>query len=460
MARWRDLLARRRPEGEGAPEPEGPREVAVRWVPEDGGPERVGERPAAPPPAPTSVWQPGQIGPEPEHPEWLRRYAVARDQFVPWIEDHVPLAGRTVLEYGCGQGAVSCAVAQRCGRLIGVDIGPRWIRMAREHVARRGLDNVELDLVGPEEIVAHTRRYAGQVDVVLLYAVLEHLTIAERVDVLSLAREIVRPDGHIVVVETPNRLTPMDHHTAQTPFFHQLPGELAARWYRRAPRADFVDLMDLAALEGPDALREELVRFGYGMSFHEFELVFDDLAAHTVASSYARRLYRERPVRGEELQLQQTLDCWRPDLPPCFSRSWLDMILSARPLAEAPVHVRPWAMALPAGTPGVAVHGDGRFELAADARLPVRLPHATDVLHVGFVASDPEEALRVHLPGWTAHVRAAAPIPEHPAWHAELRLDTPAQELELSLAAGGVLTYVGFAGPADPAAATSRAWGW
>lgn len=425
-------------------------------------PEPVEVVPAPPEPvgASPTVWRPGQIGPEPEHPEWLRRYAVARDRFLPWIESHVPLAGKTVLEYGCGQGAVSCAVAERCGRLIGLDIGPRWIRMAREHVGRRDLANVELVLADAADIVARTRAYAGEVDVVLLYAVLEHLTIAERLEVLAVAREIVRDDGHIVVVETPNRLTPMDHHTAQTPFFHALPTELAARWYRRAPRADFVADMDEAATAGEDALHEALVRFGYGMSFHEFELVFEDLPAHVVGSSYDRALYHERPVRGEELVLAQTLDCWRPDLPPCFSRTWLDLVLSARPQAAPPVHVRPWQLALPPDVPGVGAPGDGRLTLAPEARLPVALPAPTTELHVAFTAADPAQALHVHLPGHTIALGAAPPIPEHPAWHAELTLDAPVAEVELSLRDGGELTYVGYAGPADPAAATSRAWGW
>ncbi len=143
------------------------------------------------------------------------------------------------------------------------------------------------------------------------------MTLDERLAVLRLARQTVRPDGYIVVCETPNRLTPLDHHTGQIPFLHMLPGALAAQYYGRSGRKDFVEAVDRAAADGPAALRDALVRWGYGMSYHEFELAFDDLPAHTVASSYHPLLYPSRPVRGEELHLAATLDAWRPDLPPC-----------------------------------------------------------------------------------------------------------------------------------------------
>ena len=57
---------------------------------------------------------------------------------------------------------------------------------------------------------------------------------------LRLAREVVKPDGAIVVCETPNRLIYFDHHTAQMPFFHLLPDELALDYYPRSRRPDFL----------------------------------------------------------------------------------------------------------------------------------------------------------------------------------------------------------------------------
>lgn len=396
----------------------------------------------------------------PEHPEWRGRLDAARQCTIPWIERHIPLAGRTVLEYGCGQGAISCAIAPRAARHIGVDIDAGEVAMAREHVARRKLENVELHVWPVDEILNRVADFRGQIDVFLLYAVLEHLTVDERLAVLRLAREVVRDDGHIVVCETPNRLTPIDHHTARMPAMHLLPSELAARHYPRSPRSDFVAAIDAAAREGVAARDEALIRWGTGVSFHEFEVVFDDLAAHTVASSYHEQLYAVRPVRWEELQLAAVLEAWRPDLPPCWSRTWVDTILSARARPTAPEFVRPWPLRVPHDVPGAAMLADGRIELRPGAWLPVTLPHPTTAVHVGLMAADPAHALLVEYGPTTASPVATANEDGIPPWHATLDLSAPTATFRLGLRDGGCLTYVGYAGDPDPDAKMRRPMGW
>jgi len=400
----------------------------------------------------TAVWR--------EHPEWRLRLERVRDCVLPWIEDAVPLAGRTVLEYGCGQGPIACALAPRTGRYIGIDIEAGEVAMAREHVARRRLDNVELIVVAEEEILDLVGTFRGEIDVLLLYAVLEHMSIEERLAILRLARTVVRPGGHIVVGEAPNRLTPFDHHTGQMPFLHALPIEIAERYYRRSGRQEFVAAIDEAAAAGSDAARQALIRWGRGLSFHEFELVFEELAAHTVASSYAAPLYPARAVRLEELNLAATLEALRPDLPPCWSRTWLDTILSAQPQARPPVHVRPWQLRLPHDVAGATMLADGRVELRPGARFPVTLPAPTSELHVGMTAGAPAQALRVHLAGQDLAPTARPNLDGNPQWHAVTTLPAAAKEFELSLSEGGCLTYVGVRGPADPEAAERRPAGW
>lgn len=398
----------------------------------------------------------------PQHPEWRRRYEQARDETIPWIEAHVPLAGLAVLEYGCGQGAVSCALATSCERHIGVDIDAGEIALAREHLARHGATNSELHARDAGTIVSHVATYAGQVDVFLLYAVLEHMTLDERLGVLRMAREVVRDDGHIVICESPNRLVAFDHHTGQMPFLHALPTDLAARYCRRSQRAELVESIDSAhAAGGAQAAVQALTRWGTGLSFHELELVFDDLPAHTLASNYHPLLYAGRPVRWEEVQLAATLEAWRPDLPPCWSRSWLDTILSAHPLPAPPAHVRPWQPRLEHDVPGVAMLANGLLELRPGARLPVSLPAAVDEIHVGLLcAHGAEQALRVHTPtGEELAPRAVASLYGIPTWHASTRLARPAQSVELSLPDGGCVSFVGHPGPPDPLVAAGRARG-
>jgi SAM-dependent methyltransferase len=395
-----------------------------------------------------------------EPPEWRARLERVSDCVLPWIQDAVPLAGRRVLEYGSGQGPIACALAPHTGRYVGIDIAAGEVAMAREHVARRGLDNVEFQVAAEEEILDVVGSMRGEVDVFLLYAVLEHMSIDERLAILRLAREVVAEDGVIVIGEAPNRLTPIDHHTGQMPFLHALPLELAEQSYRRSAREDFVAAIDAAAADGREAARQALIRWGRGMSFHELDLVFDDLAAHTLASSYAAPLYPARAVRVEELHLAALLEAWRPELPPCWSRSWLDLILTPRPLAEPPQHVRPWQLRLDHDVPGAAVLADGRVELRPGARLRAQLPAPTSEVHVGVMAVAPQHAVRVHAAGHELAPEAHPNLDRNPQWHACAVLPEPAGTIEVQLPEGGCITYVGFRGPPDPEASHRRPAGW
>jgi hypothetical protein len=231
--------------------------------------------------------------------------------------------------------------------------------------------------------------------VLLLYAVLEHLTVSERLRVLSLGRELVAPGGVIVVCETPNRLIYFDHHTAQMPFFHLLPDELALAYYRRSARPDFRAAIDAAAAQGEDSGLEAIVRWGRGVSFHEFEVVFGErLDRHVVASNYDPLLLPERPVQPDEVILARYLERWRPDLPPAFSRYWLDLILTPEPLARRPPWIRPWPLQTAAATG--AGYTDRETVRLADpgAELWVSLPHPTQRLLVG--AQGPTGELTLH----------------------------------------------------------------
>jgi len=335
--------------------------------------------------------------PEPNY--WPDRYARARDFLVPWVELTVPLAGRTVLEYGCGHGPVSCAFAERAGRVIGVDIDTALVEEGRRRVTDDGVaDRVELERHPVEEILDAVRARRGEVDVFLLYAVLEHLTLDERLAVLEVTREVTREDGAIVMCETPNRLIPFDHHTTRVPFMTMLPDELAWRYRDRSDREDFLDAMASAAARGEEEAREAWVRWGRGVSFHEFELVFEDLREHVIASSYDVALFEERPIHSEELALARYLKRVRPDLAPCFSRSWLDLVLTPRPHGRRPAFLRPWTMET-AGSPGVAWTRDTLQVFGRATPLRVALPAPSGQVVVGVMTETGRVAVEVDAAG-------------------------------------------------------------
>ncbi len=389
---------------------------------------------------------PRRLAPE-EHPNsWEQRRRRAADVLIPWIEQTLPLTGTTVLEYGCGNAAVTSAVAERAGRVIGVDIDPDGLDLGERELRRLGITNVELELHPLESILDAVARRRGEIDVFLLYAVLEHLTLEERLAVLRLARQVVKPDGAIVVCETPNRLIYFDHHTAQMPFFHLLPDELAARYYDRSQRQDFKSAIAAAAQAGgEDARLQAVVRWGRGVSFHEFELVFSDLSRHVIASSYEPILFSERPVHPDEVVLARYLDRVRPDLAPSWSRYWLDVILSPQELDQRPAFLRPWT-ADTTQSEGIAwTRWENMRIRDAGATLWVTLPHPTRRLVIGAVTEDGRSLiLRARPQTATDPVAAELEPPARVAGFASFTFADPAQRIGVGASAACHLVFVGY----------------
>ncbi len=395
-----------------------------------------------------AVEQPALARTEPDGPgdpnTWEHRRRRAADFLIPWIEQTVPLAGRRVLEYGCGNAAVSCALGERGAELIGVDIDAAGIAEGQRRVAEAGLGNVVLERHPLEEIAAAVRARAGTIDVFLLYAVLEHMTVAERLAVLRLGREVLSPGGVIVVCETPNRLFYFDHHTARIPFFHLLPDELALEYRAFSARPDFTRAIARAAEDGRDAALEAIVRWGRGVSFHEFEVVFGALERHVIASGYDPLLFAERPVHPEELMLARYLDRVRPELAPAFSRAWLDLILTPEPGLSRPPLLRPWT-ADTAASPAVAwTRADTLALPGPDAALRVELPHPTSRLVVG----TPAPGRRARLRARPAHADViltaeAAPADGHTAY-LTFTLPAPAASIDLAAEQACEIVFVGY----------------
>lgn len=393
------------------------------------------------PPAPE---RPG-ANPELPHPMWVERLVDARDHLLPWLREHVPLAGATVLEYGCGQGAITCGVAPAVRRHIGLDIDHDGLRIAGERLAMHGITNAEMVHAPVEEVVDAARRYTGEIDVVLLCAVVEHLTLDERLEVLRMARDVVRPGGHVVVYETPNRLTAFDWHTSMLPALHQLPPRLAVAYADRSQRPEFAESIAASAATDADGGETAMARWGQGASHHEFELVFGDLAPLTVGTSYHPALYPIRTVRGEELQAAEVLAAHRPDLSPSWHRTWIDVILAVQPEADRDVRfVSPWAPRTTAGAPGVAMGPGPELHLNPGARLEVRLDGVPDELHVGYRTADPTVGPQLATADGIVDTRTVRPRDSASPWYAIARPVTRDRTISIVLPLGGTITFVGW----------------
>src|SRR5262249_53613029 len=142
------------------------------------------------------------------------RFEEFRWMALPELEFHCgPLAGKRILEYGCGKGSATPLIAGAAGEVVAFDIDAPSVEVCRRRVREHGLENVDVRHATDFEEIADE---LGDFDIVVLHAVLEHVPISvphlrERVVRGAFAR--VRPDGYLFVFETPNRVWPRDIHT-------------------------------------------------------------------------------------------------------------------------------------------------------------------------------------------------------------------------------------------------------
>jgi malonyl-CoA O-methyltransferase len=104
-----------------------------------------------------------------------------------------PLAGRIVVEAGCGTGKNSRWLAPRCARLIGLDFSAAMLGVARRRVAAPHVHYIQADLTAVWPL------RAASADVVLFNLVLEH--VPDVAPVFRQAACVLRPGGQLYVSE-------------------------------------------------------------------------------------------------------------------------------------------------------------------------------------------------------------------------------------------------------------------
>ena len=238
----------------------------------------------------------------------------AREQIVPWVSEQVALAGKRVLEIGCGTGSSTVAFVEQKALVTAYDLDEKSVMVARDRLAAHGLEaDVRLQATQPE----------GQFDVILMYAVLEHMTLEERLGAIREAWDKLPAGGLLVIVETPNRLWYYDDHTAMTNFFLWLPDDLALLYAKRTPRPRYVDVTDPM----------DFVRWGRGVSFHDFEIALDlpcaDLPVISSLTQWLRRQTRTHRLGRNDMgqRWERMLKEIHPAMHEGFTTTYLDLIL-------------------------------------------------------------------------------------------------------------------------------------
>ena len=107
-----------------------------------------------------------------------------------WIDRHAALAGKRVLDVGCGGGILSEAMAERGAQVTGIDLSDKALKVAQLHLLESGRQ-VEYRKV-PVETLAQEQ--PGTFDVVTCMEVLEH--VPDPASQVKACARLLKPDGH------------------------------------------------------------------------------------------------------------------------------------------------------------------------------------------------------------------------------------------------------------------------
>lgn len=108
-----------------------------------------------------------------------------------WIDRLSPVAGKKVLDVGCGGGILTEAMAQRGAQVKGIDMGEKPLKVAQLHALETGLQGVEYERLPVEELA---EREPESYDVVTCLEMLEH--VPDPAAVVTACAKLVKPGGY------------------------------------------------------------------------------------------------------------------------------------------------------------------------------------------------------------------------------------------------------------------------
>ncbi|HEX7856822.1 MAG TPA: methyltransferase domain-containing protein [Sphingobium sp.] len=257
----------------------------------------------------------------------VSRSATARNNVIPWLSRITDLAGKRVVEFGSGTGAIASVFAQHGAHVHGYEIEAPSVEAARGRARVLGLDHCHFSHVDPEILPASVQaEWEGRADIALFFAVLEHTTHEEAINLIRSAWACLKPGGLLVVTDTPNRLSYCDHHTSQMPFYNNMGDEMIAAEAWRSPRDGFRQVFAGQPID--DAQRINLVRWGRGVSYHAFESAIGwDMHNYVALPGYEKEITDAWPVILEDTILMTYFKAKPVHAHDAFARSALNFVL-------------------------------------------------------------------------------------------------------------------------------------
>lgn len=109
-----------------------------------------------------------------------------------WINSQCPLAGKHVLDVGCGGGILTDSMARKGADVLGIDLASKALRVAQLHALEAQTPNVRYREVSVEALASEQ---PGSFDVVTCMEMLEH--VPDPASVVRACAELVKPEGWV-----------------------------------------------------------------------------------------------------------------------------------------------------------------------------------------------------------------------------------------------------------------------
>ena len=109
-----------------------------------------------------------------------------------WIDSLVPLAGKKVLDVGCGGGILADSMARKGAHVTGIDLASRPLKVAQLHALEAHTPNVNYREISAEALAVEA---PAQFDVVTCMEMLEH--VPQPAFIVHACATLVKPGGWV-----------------------------------------------------------------------------------------------------------------------------------------------------------------------------------------------------------------------------------------------------------------------
>ena len=107
-----------------------------------------------------------------------------------WIETHARVAGKRVLDVGCGGGILSDEMARRGADVLGIDLAAKPLKVAQLHALEAGTPSVDYREIAAEALA---EQCPAQFDMVTCMEMLEH--VPDPSSIVHACAALVKPNG-------------------------------------------------------------------------------------------------------------------------------------------------------------------------------------------------------------------------------------------------------------------------